>query len=695
MGREGVGGKVASLRWRGISEAPMTTILLTVALLLSSANQAAPSDTIRYIILQAGNPAGSELAVRHPDGSLYFFEEYNDRGRGPRLETRITLTPTGMLKTVSITGHDYWKQPVDERFTLRGDTAEWSSSIEHDRQRLSAPAFYSPFMGPVAGLPLFIGASANGAELPLLPAGRARVAKVGERAVTVGGRSARIAHYQVEGLGFTPTDFWVGADNRLFAFVASAWFRVIREGWDSIGDALAAAQDSLERHRDAAVARALADHPNGAVVFRHASVFDAPNARLVRDQVVVVRDNRIESIGPASAMRPPVGPGARVIDARCKTVVPGFWDMHTHNGALDGRMHIAGGVTSVRDMANDIDDLRRLRLAWDSGSAIGPRVMMAGFIDGPGPYAGPTKVLVSTRDSALAWVDRYKSLGYEQIKLYSSLDTALVRPIAERTHALGLRLSGHIPNHMTAARAVQDGYDEIQHINMLFLNFEGDSIDTRTPSRFSAPGRYGADLDLASDSVRAFLQLLKDHKTVIDLTLATFEGMYTVRPGTMDEGGLRIANRMPAEVRRGFLAGGIAQSDSEQTRYRASWAKMLAFAKVLDDNGIQIVAGTDCMAGFCLQRELELYSKAGIPNARVLQIATWGAATVMKRTDRLAAIRPGYLADLLLVDGDPVADMTNIERVDLVMKNGVIYDPAAIYRTIGVRSWREGARPVP
>ena len=677
----------------------MTPLLLTVTLLTSAANQAAPSDTIRYIILQAGNPAGSELAVRHPDGSLYFFEEYNDRGRGPRLETRITLTPAGLFKTVAITGHDYWKQPVDERFTLRGDTAEWSSSIEHDRRRLSAPAFYSPFMGPVAGLPLFIGAAGKGGggEIALLPAGRARVSKVGERTVTARGQSARIAHYQVDGLGFTPTDFWVGADNRLFAFVAGAWFRVIREGWDSIGDALAAAQDSLEKQHDAAVARALADHPSGPVVFRHASVFDAPSARLVRDQAVVVRANRIESVGPDSAVRVPPGGGARVIDARGKTLLPGLWDMHTHNGPLDGRMHIAAGVTSVRDMANDIDDLRRLRLAWDSGSAIGPRVMMAGFIDGPGPYAGPTKVLVSTRDSALAWVDRYQALGYEQIKLYSSLDTALVRPIAERTHALGLRLSGHIPNHMTAARAVQSGYDEIQHINMLFLNFEGDSIDTRTPSRFSAPGRYGLGLDLGSDSVRAFLQLLKDHKTVIDLTLATFEGMYTVRPGTMDEGGMRIAPRMPTEVRRGFLAGGIAQSESEQTRYRASWAKMLAFAKALDDNGIPIVAGTDCMAGFCLQRELELYSKAGIPNARVLQIATWGAATVMKRTDRLAAIRPGYLADLLLVDGDPVADMTNIERVDLVMKNGVIYDPAAIYRTIGVLSWREGGgqRAVP
>ncbi len=665
----------------------MTPLLLAVLLLAQRA------DTLRYTILQAGNRAGTELAVRQSDGSLYFFEEYNDRGRGPKLETRVTLTSSGMFQTLSVTGHDYWKQPVDERFTLRGDTAEWSSSLEQGRQRLTAPALYSPFYGPVASLALLIGAAGNSGDIPLLPGGRARVAKVGERTVTIDGQSARIAHYQVEGVSFAPTNFWVSADNSLFAFVAGSWFRVMREGWESVGDALAAAQDSLEKQRDAEVARTLADRPSGPVVFRHASLFDAPNAHMLREQAVIVRGRSIEWLGPDKAVRVPAG--ARVIDARGKTLLPGLWDMHTHNGPLDGRMHIAGGVTTVRDLANDIDDLQRLRQAWDSGTAIGPRVIMAGFMDGPGPFAGPTKVLVSTRDSALAWVDRYKALGYEQVKLYSSLDTALVRPIAERAHALGMRVSGHIPVHMTAARAVRQGYDEIQHINMLFLNFLGDTLETRNPTRFSAPGRYGADLDLGSDSVRAFLQLLKDHKTVIDLTLATFEGMYTVRAGTMDEGGLRIAHRMPVEVRRGFLAGGIAKDDAEQTRYRASWAKMLAFAKTLDDNGIQIVAGTDCMAGFCLQRELELYSKAGIPNARVLQIATWGSATVMNRTDRLGAIRPGYLADLLLVDGDPVADINNIERVDLVMKNGVLYDPAAIYRTIGVLAWREGRAAVP
>src|SRR2546426_1298199 len=674
----------------------MTPLLMAAALLFLRENQApqapSPSDTVRYTVIFSGNRAGSELAIRGADGTLRFFQQFNDRGRGPKLESLITLTSDGVPKSVTITGYDYWKQPVDERFRLRGDTAEWSSSSERGSGRFLAPAFYVPLNAPLSTLPLFLVAASrtNGGEIPLLPSGRARVAKLGERTVTTGGQSARITHYQVEGLDFTPTEFWVAQDGGLFAFIAGAWYRVIRGGWESVADALAAAQDSMEQQRDAALARALADRPAGAVVFRHASVFDAPSARLVRDQTVIVRSARIESVTPDSAAR--VAAGARVIDARGKTLLPGLWDMHTHLGPLDGRLDIAAGVTTVRDMANDIDQLRRLREAWDSGSAIGPRVVMAGFMDGPGPFAGPTKVLVSTPDSALAWVDRYAGLGYEQIKMYSSLDTALVPLIAARAHARGLRVSGHIPLHMTVTSAVRAGYDEIQHINFLFLNFLGDSIDTRTPQRFIAVGRYGPDLDLVSDSVRAFLAFLKDHKTVIDPTLATFEPIFTARPGALDAGAARIADRLPAQVRRGFLTGGIARTDAEAARDRIAYAKMLAFAKALHDSGIPLVAGTDCMAGFCLQRELELYSQAGIPNAQVLRIATWGAATVTKRTDRLGAIRPGYLADLVLVDGDPVADIANIRHADLVMKGGVIYDPAAIYRTLGVLPWRGGDR---
>jgi hypothetical protein len=294
-------------------------------------------------------------------------------------------------------------------------------------------------------------------------------------------------------------------------------------------------------------------------------------------------------------------------------------------------------------------------------------------------------VLVSTAKEATDWVDRYADLGYEQIKLYSSLDPKLVPIIAERAHARGLRLSGHIPRGMLASQAVLAGYDEIQHTNMLFLNFLGDTLDTRTPLRFTTVARTGADLDLASDSVRAFLRLLKEHHTVVDPTLATFEEMFVASPGTMTEGNAAIASRLPAQVQRGFLGGGLPADGPTRERYRASYARMLQMVKALYDEGIPIVAGTDCTAGFCLHRELELYVKAGIPPAEVLKIATWGAAVVTKRTDRLGSIEPGKLADLVLLRGNPVARISDVRQAVVVMKDGVLYDPAALDRALGVR----------
>ena len=115
---------------------------------------------------------------------------------------------------------------------------------------------------------------------------------------------------------------------------------------------------------------------------------------------------------------------------------------------------------------------------------------------------------------------------------------------------------------------------------------------------------------------------------------------------------------------------------------------MLAMVKALYDTGIPIVAGTDCPAGFCLHRELELYAQAGIPNNQVLKIATWGAATVTKRTDRLGSVEPGKLADLIVVAGNPVDRIGDIRQVDLVIKDGLIYDPAALYAALGVKPWR-------
>ncbi len=650
----------------------------------------APSDTVRYAVTIQANPAGQQIVARRSPSAATIFFEFNDRGRGPKTETTIEVDRRGIPRMITIRGNDYLKQPVDERLTFGSGRQTWTSGGERGGST-KLGAFYLPLEAApeISGLLARALLRSPTKRLALLPGGSAAIETITRRTVTRGGDSRDLTLVAITGLGFAPDYLWLDRDTALFA-VVGGWQRIVVDGWQSMTDGLDAAQDSASRQRSAAIAARLTDRPKGPIAITDVTVFDAPNARLV-GQTVLIEGNEIKMVRPSATIR--LASSVRLIPGRGMTLLPGLWDMHGHLSDIDGPLDIAAGVTTVRDMANDVDYLLATKKAFDAGTAIGPRILMAGFLDGPGPYAGPTKALVSTREQALEWVDRYASLGYVQIKLYSSLDPALVPIIAERAHAKGMRLSGHIPRGMLAAGAVRAGYDEIQHTNMLFLNFLGDTLDTRTPVRFTAVARAGADLDIASDSVRAFLQLLKDRGTVVDPTLATFEGMFTADPSSMTPGNARIADRLPPQVRRGLRGGGLPADSATRVRYRASYAKMLAMVKALYDFGIPIVAGTDCLAGMCLHRELELYVQAGIPPAQVLKIATWGGAAVMKRTDRLGSIEPGKLADLILVRGNPVASIGDIRHVDLVIKDGLLFDPAKVYATLGVQPWyRRGGR---
>jgi hypothetical protein len=201
--------------------------------------------------------------------------------------------------------------------------------------------------------------------------------------------------------------------------------------------------------------------------------------------------------------------------------------MHAHAQAGDGIMNIASGVTAVRDMGNDIDELKHLQDQWENGTAIGPRVWKAGFIDGHGPFQAPTGLYADTADEAQAAVNRYADLGYIQIKLYSSLNPEFVPGIVKTAHARGLRVSGHIPNGMIASKFVEDGADEIQHINFICLNFLADKVkDTRAPERFTAVGANAAKLDLRSKEVNVFIALLLQNHNPVLVTLASFAGMF-------------------------------------------------------------------------------------------------------------------------------------------------------------------------
>ncbi|HKI05521.1 MAG TPA: amidohydrolase family protein [Thermoanaerobaculia bacterium] len=651
----------------------------------SPAATPAPKE-VRYGFLSSGNPAGEAVTRFEANGERVYTFEFNDRGRGPKTSTRVRLDDKGFPVLVETTGHDYWKSPVEERFERKQGRLVWKNASETEDRPAGEAAFYLSLNGPPQETELLarVLLAAPNHRLPVLPTGEGRIEKVASAKVQAeggDGETRTVDLYAISGLGFTPFYFWLDDQRNLFASV-SGWSDLYLDGWKSAVPELLEVQNAAVAARQKELAGKLARRPAGGLVIQHARLFDPETRTVQPGTTVVVAGNRIQAVGKDGEVAAPAG--FEVVDAKGKTLLPGLWDMHTHLGDDDGVFHLAAGVTTVRDLANDTDKLLDLRRQWDSGEAIGPRVLMAGFMDGPGPYAGPTKVLVDTEEKGLAAVDNYAKLGYVQIKLYSSLDPKLVPAIVKRAHEHGLRVSGHIPNGMTAEQAVRAGFDEIQHANFLILNFLSPEIDTRTPARFSEVAKQAAGLDLQSDRVKSFIALLKERGTVSDPTLVAFEGNFTARKGEIDPSLAAVADRFPPQVRRTLFSGGLNPPADQVQRYRDSYRAMQNIVRELHKAGVTIVAGTDALAGFAYHRELELYVDAGIPAPDVLRIATLDAARVMKRDKELGTVAPGKLADLILVDGDPAARIQDIRRVVLTVKDGVIYDPAALYGAVGV-----------
>ncbi len=643
-----------------------------------------PAGAVRYTVLLAGNRAGLATSWQEPDKSLQYCFEFNDRGRGPRLRTEIRLGPKAMPILERTRGYDYLKGAVDEQFSLQNGRARWSNKAERGEQTLSAPAFYSSMYGPPEEAALLLRAvlAAPNHILALLPSGQATAERAGELEVTAKGEKKRVTQYAISGLGFSPTYLWLDEANNFFAQV-SGWSSVIRAGWEDAAATLDRVQDKALAARNLELARKLGHKPSGPLVIRHARMFDAASASVRPDMTVIIAGERIQQVIADGDAKIPAG--AQVIDASGQSLLPGLWDMHVHLSEDDGLLDIANGITTVRDLANDTDKLLAMRKSFEEGTAIGPRVIMAGIIDGKGPFAGPTKVLVDTPEEARAAVDNYKKLGYVQIKIYSSVKPELVPVIVAEAHKLGLRVSGHVPAFMTAEQAVRDGFDELQHANFIFLNFLYDKVqDTRTPARFTAVAQNAPDIDLHSERVQQFIHLLRERGTCVDPTLDAFENMFVARAGQMSPTYAEVADRLPVQVRRQFLTGGLPIPAGMDQRYRAAFRAMLNLVAELYRDGIPIEAGTDQMAGFSLHRELELYVEAGIPAPKVLQLATLGAARIMKRDREVGSIAPGKLADLVLVDGDPAANIRDIRRVRTVVKNGVVYDATELDRALGV-----------
>ncbi|PYJ11393.1 MAG: hypothetical protein DMF06_02990 [Verrucomicrobia bacterium] len=655
----------------------MTRIVIFI-LALTGVAQAPAAERTDKILIQ-GNPAGTQTVKEETGGAVRVEYSYNDRGRGDHIVATWKLDAAGVPIAYEGKGNDYMKAPVEERFEIKNGKASWKNRSEEGEQAVTGEAFYLPMSAP----PEFSGVLARALlkapnrKLPLLPASEASIEEAGK--VNTG--KTELTEYRIVGLGFSPQSIWLDRDGN--ASSVSGWFSVVPDGTETAIPQLRAAQEKTDATWSERLARSLAQKPAADLVIRNARLFDPRDLSVTPGSSVVIRGERIVRVGSDADIKPDAK--AEVIDAQGKFLMPGLWDNHQHFGDIDGALDLANGVTSARDMANDLDSFLERLARFDNGTELGPRVLKAGIIDGTGELAGPTKMRVDTAEEAIKDVDWYADHGYAQIKIYSSIKPELVPIMADRAHSRGMRVSGHVPAFMSARQFVENGADEIQHINFIFLNFLFPEVkETRNRDRFIKVAERAREFPPDKPEVRDFLNFLKQHHTVLDPTLVAFEGLFCGDPTAITPGLEDIIPRFPPQVRRNMRSGALEVPKEKEAAYREAFPAILRLVKALHDVGVTIIPGTDALAGYMLHHELELYVRAGIPAPEVLRMATLTSAEVMGVNKDRGVIAPGKLADLILVDGDPLKNMRDLDKITSVIKGGTVYDPAAIEKALGI-----------
>lgn len=653
------------------------------------------AETTRYLALvDGGKQAGHQIVVVGDDGVTRVDFLFKDNGRGPELKEEYTLAADGTFKTYSVKGASTFGAPVDESFSVEGGVARWKSTSDQGEMRLGASAEYTSLGGTPQSFAAAVTALSKrrDGKLPLIPSGTLTMRKVREAEVERAGEKRKVQLLMITGVGFTPTPLWATLEKtpRMFASIAPGYLQLIEEGWQANADRLETLQKQAENELLLEMNKRLSKPLTGLTLIRNARIFDSEHASVGPASDLLIENGRIVSISGGGQERAKV---AHVVDAGGRILLPGLYDMHGHLDDWQGGLHLAAGVTTVRDMGNDNATLQRLIADERAGRRLSPSIVGAGFIEGESPMSARNGFVISDLDGAKRAVDWYAANGYVGVKIYNSFPKQHLRDTAAYAHSKGLRVSGHVPVFMRAQDVVDQGYDEIQHINQVMLNFLVDEkTDTRTLERFYLPAKKVADLDFDSKPVQDFISTLAAKRIAIDPTLATFD-FIRQRPGQMSAAYAAVAAHMPPDVQRGLrVASFDIPDDASAARYERSYDKMVEFVGRMYRAGIPILAGTDGFPGFTLQRELELYVQAGMTPAQALQIATWNGARYSRTLDDRGVIALGKRADLILVDGDPTRNIADIRRVALVIKDGTAYYPSEVYEALGIKPFAPALR---
>ncbi len=637
-----------------------------------SQNKPAIIDSGTFYLHKFAQHIGRETyqVTKTPDAITYSVDfKFVDRGSPVPLKAKLYVTPGLEPLGLTIKGNVARSASINDSISMRGKAfvrVDEKGDFVPTKGLTFPVAGYAP--GTVQQVLLQYWKNHHQPQtINTLPGGSVQIKKEGEDTFTFENKPLVVDRFTISGLIWGNELLWADHSGKMICLITNDAeadkLEMMRDTYESLlPDFISKAAGYSMALFEKAMPKTNGDSKIIAVT--GGNIVDVVNGTAIPDATIIIENGIIKNIGKTGAVKIPAG--AKVIDAKGKTILPGLWDMHAHFEQAEwGPAYLAVGATTVRDCGNEFEYINAVKKAIDGGEGIGPLILKAGIIDGKGPFALGV-IQADTKEEAIKDVDRYYDNGFVQIKIYSSVKPAIVKAICDEAHRKGLTVTGHIPIGMTLQQGIDSGMDMVNHVQYVY------SIMKRNKDR---------SINFDDSSSKAAIKFIKDRHIVIDPTLGVFEMSFRSIKDDITQMEPGFYN-LPLPLQALFKDTG--QDSTGAAKFKPLYDSMVKIVKVLYDNGVTIVAGTDQgFPGYSVDRELELYVGAGLTPMQAIQTATITPAKVMKMDKVSGSLEAGKNADLLIVDGDPLSNIRDIRKVTLVIKAGRIYDPVALHKLVG------------
>ncbi|MGQ0646572.1 MAG: amidohydrolase family protein [Gemmatimonadaceae bacterium] len=417
------------------------------------------------------------------------------------------------------------------------------------------------------------------------------------------------------------------------------------------------------------------------VAITNTTVVDPSSGRIHPGQTIVIRGVRVELVAAANQARVPQN--ATVIDGRGKFVIPGLWDMHVHNDVPGGDgllpLYVAHGVTGARDMDGRLAVLRSWQREISVGSRVGPRMVISG------PYVVGARVplphvFAGTSAEGAAAVDSLIGLGVDFIKVHNGLTPSAYFAVARRARERGIAFAGHVFPPVTPLQASDSGQRSQEHLS----GFPNECSVTDSV-RFASAHPLHRFLMGNCTQVPQFpiYQALAHNGTWITPTLIVQRSVVEFRtPVALGDRLSQFYNDSLMALLAVVMRVPQNPTAAERELGAAVYERRITMAGALARAGVPLLTGSDtpvapALPGEAIHEELGLLVRGGLTPAQALRAATWEPARYLGATDSLGTVAAGKLADLVVLDANPLADIANVRRIHVVIANGRVFDRSA------------------